>query len=108
MKFWPTREKKDAMGFEALVDLATRTSAGISASPERAMRCPAVYRGVAIRCEVLGVLPLQLYRRRPDGGKERATDHVLYSLLHDRPNAWTSAAEFVMQIENDCISHGSG
>lgn len=31
-------------------------------------------------------LPLMVYRCRPDGGKEKATDHPLYPVLHDQPN----------------------
>ena len=47
-------------------------------------------------------LPLVLYRR--DGeSRERATDHPLYSLLHDAPNEEQTAAEWreVMQHHLD-------
>jgi phage portal protein BeeE len=55
---------------------------------------------VSVRCEVLGSLPFILYERRADGGKDRATrHHPLYKLIHHRPNAWTSSAEFVIQLE---------
>ena len=41
---------------------------------------------VRILAETIASLPLITYRRLPNGGKERATDHPLFSLLHDRPN----------------------
>ena len=56
----------------------------------------------------IGSLPFLLYERRDDGGKDRATKHPLFRLIHDRPNAWTSAADFVMTIEQDCITDGAG
>jgi len=51
---------------------------------------------------------LHAFKRRDDNGKDRATDHPLYKLIHHRPNAWTSAAQFVMQLEQDCITDGGG
>jgi len=39
-------------------------------------------------------LPLPIYRRLADGGKERAQDHYLYPLLHDQPNEEMSAYVF--------------
>lgn len=41
---------------------------------------------VRVLAEGVASLPLILYRRLPGGGKERATDHELYSTLHDAPN----------------------
>ena len=96
------------MGLEELIDLSARTASDISVSPERALRCVPVFAGVKVRCETLGSLPFILYKRRSDQGKDRATDHPLYRLIHDRPNAWTSAAEFVMALEKDTITHGGG
>jgi HK97 family phage portal protein len=101
-------ERKSITGWEALIDTGARTAANIAVSPDIALKCVPVYRGVSVRCEVLGSLPFMLYQRRADGGKDRATDHPLFRLIHDRPNAWTSAAEFVMQLELDCLSDGGG
>lgn len=105
---WFKRTERKEMDISALLDLGARTAAGIAIAPENALRCMPVYRGASIRCEVLGSLPFHLYERRDDSGKERAADHPLYHLIHARPNAWTSAAEFIMQLELDCITHGGG
>jgi HK97 family phage portal protein len=105
---WFKKSERKEMDITALLDLGARTAAGIAVAPESALRCMPVYRGVSIRSEVLGSLPFHLYARRADGGKQRATDHPLYRLIHDRPNAWTSAAEFVMALEQDTITHGGG
>jgi HK97 family phage portal protein len=38
-------------------------------------------------------MPLNLYRRTEDGGRERAAEHPLYSVLHDMSNANLTAFE---------------
>ncbi len=63
-----------------------RSDAGELISPEAAMSISAVYACVRILAESVASLPLMLYRRRSDGGKERVTDHPLYELLHNAPN----------------------
>lgn len=78
----------------SLLAAANATAAGLSVTPENALRCPIVLGCVRVLSDSVGQLPLILYRRGEDGAKERATDHPLYPLLHDAPNAWTGAAEF--------------
>lgn len=92
----------------ALFGLGAATAANIAVTPEVALRCVPVYRGVSVRCETLASLPLMLYERRPDGGKDQAREHPLFRLIHARPNPWTSAAEFVGQLEKDVLTHGAG
>jgi len=70
------------------------TVSGVSVTPESAMRCSAVWSCVRIRSEDIAKLPCILYRRRADGGKDRATDHPLYALMHDQPNPRMTSFEF--------------
>ncbi|MHC2424132.1 HK97 family phage portal protein [Bradyrhizobium elkanii] len=97
----------DPASWQALIDFGAQTAAGILVSPRLADRCPAVNAGKRIRCETLATLSLKMYRRTGDASEE-ATDHPLYQLLHDRPNGWTSATEFIGSLENDVIDHGHG
>lgn len=64
------------------------------------MRVSAVHACVGVIAGTISTLPLHLYRRTKNGGKERATDHPLYSILHDAPNAVHTSSEFreVMQV----------
>jgi HK97 family phage portal protein len=62
------------------------TASGIAVTPEIAMKASAVYACVRLISESVGALPLFVYRRLPDGGKEKATSHPLYELLHDEPS----------------------
>ena len=100
--------ERKSSAMDALFDLGAQTAATIAVSPSAALRCVPVYAGARVRCETLGSMPFLLYKRRDDQGKDRATDHELYHLLHDRPNGWTSAADFIMQIELDTITDGAG
>jgi HK97 family phage portal protein len=53
--------------------------------------------------EAAGQLPLHIYKKLPNGGKELALDHPLYRLLHDAPNGWTPSSLFRSQITADSL-----
>jgi HK97 family phage portal protein len=66
----------------------------------RTMAIATFYAGVRVLAETFAMLPLLVYRRLEGGGKERATDHPLYEVLHDAPNPEMSSfiwRELVMQ-----------
>lgn len=69
-------------------------ASGVEVSPDTADRLAAVFACVRVITETAAMLPLHLYRRKRSGGKDRATDHPLYNLLHSQPNPWQSAFEF--------------
>lgn len=71
----------------------------VSVSPESAERASAVYACVRVRSEDVGKLPLILYKRRKDGGKDRATKHPLYRMMHDRPNGWQTSMDFRQTLQ---------
>lgn len=62
------------------------TAAGRSVTPESSLQVIAVFACVRILAETVASLPLPVYRRLPNGGKARAPQHYLYSILHDLPN----------------------
>ncbi len=70
------------------------STAGKVVTERSAMQMTAVYACVRILSEAIAGLPLQLYRYKNDGGKEKATDHPLYGLLHDEPNPEMSSFVF--------------
>jgi HK97 family phage portal protein len=79
------------------------TLSGIAVTPESAMRLAAVWACIRVRSEDVAKIPCLLYRRLPDGGKERATDHALYNLINLAPNPRMTAFDFrqMMQAELD-------
>lgn len=51
-----------------------------------ALSMSTVYACVRVLAEDVAKIPLVLYRKLSGGGKDRATDHPLYPVLHDQPN----------------------
>ena len=74
--------------------VASRSSSGMRVSPDGALRLAAVYACVRILSETMASLPVVVYRRRSDGGKDRITDHWLYDLLAKRPNRFQNPFEW--------------
>lgn len=64
--------------------LASRAASVVS--EDGSLGLPTIYACIKVLAEDVASLPLILYRRMPDGGRERATDHPLYEVLHSRPN----------------------
>ncbi|WP_245454426.1 phage portal protein [Bradyrhizobium sp. RP6] len=87
---------------------ATPTSAGVIVTPYSAMTCAPVACAVRSISEPAGSLPLHIYKRLPDGGKEKATNHPLYKLLHDAPNGFAPAALFRTQLMADALLQPHG
>lgn len=61
------------------------SSSGKRVNERSAMQMTAVYSCVRILSEAVASLPLHLYRYTRTG-TEKATDHSLYTILHDEPN----------------------
>lgn len=85
-----------------------RGPTGMSVTPENALRSPVAYACVAVLSQAVAQLPLHLYRRTEDGGKERASDHALYGILSDQPNEWTSAYEFRQAMMSAVLRYDQG
>lgn len=82
---------------------AAQTIAGANVTPASAMSCAPVACAVRSISEAVGQLPLRIYKRTADGGKEPASGHPLYRLLGDAPNAWTPASLFRSQVTADAL-----
>ncbi len=61
-------------------------SSGIFISESTALNYSAVWAAVQLIAGAVASLPLILYRRLPDGGKERFVTHPTYRVLHDHFN----------------------
>lgn len=71
-----------------------RTAAGVNVSPETALECSAVLACVRVLSESMAAMPMNVMRRRPDGGAEIATDQHLHEILAYQPNSWMTSFEF--------------
>lgn len=93
------------LGSLASMLTGVRTNSGQYVTPERAMRSAAVLACIRILCEDLSSLPLNLYRRTPQGSV-LATDHSLYRVLHDTPNPWQTSMEVRESMLLDVLCFG--
>ena len=90
----------------AFTGAPTRT--GVRVSESTALKLTAVFACVRILSETVASLPLPVYRRVPGGGKERAPDHPLYTVLHDIANPEMTAMVFRETIMSHCVTWGNG
>lgn len=86
-KLFRSRDKpENRTAGSAYAFLMGGSTSGKSVNERSAMQMTAVYACVRILSEAIAGLPLHMYRYRDGGGKEKATEHNLYRLLHDEPN----------------------
>lgn len=81
---------------------------GIPVNTKTAIRASAVLACVRVLAETLAQVPLFVYRRVGDKGKERATDHPLYQLLHKSPNETQTSFEWRRLIQGHTAYRGNG
>lgn len=91
-----------------LARLEGQSVAGVAVDPSSAMRVAAVFSCVRVISETVGALPLNMHRRNADGTKDRAGEHPLQQLLHDRPNAWQTSQEFREMLTEHALLRGAG
>lgn len=70
-----------------------RAGLGAAVDPARASGLSVAHACINNICQNLAAVPLNLYRRAEDGGRERASDHPLYAALHDMANPNMTAFE---------------
>ncbi len=94
-----------SLGTLASLLTGVRTNSGQFVTPERAMRSAAVLACIRILTEDLSALPLNLYRRTPQGAV-LATDHPLFRLLRDAPNQWQTSLDLRESMILDVLCFG--
>jgi HK97 family phage portal protein len=87
--------------------VSARTSSGMRVSPDSALRLAAVYACVRVLSESMASLPLVIYQRRADGGKDKVTDHWLYRLLAKRPNRFQNPFEWREMLQGHLALRGN-
>jgi HK97 family phage portal protein len=88
-------------------DVGTISKAGTVVSHETAMKVSAVYACVKVLAETVASLPLFIYRRRPDGGKDRDVSHPLHQRLHYLPNKWQTTYEWREMMMGHVLLRGN-
>lgn len=82
------------------------TEAGISVTPENAMRAPAVAASVRLLSETVATIPLDLLEADGDSWR-RATEHRYHRIVHDQPNEWLSSTDWRRRKMNGLLLRGN-
>lgn len=93
---------RDSAGLRAA--LASHET-GQRVSPDTALSLSVVFACTRIIAETVATLPLIVYRRKPKG-RAVASDHWLYALVHDSPNADQTAVEFWEEVMINIVLRG--
>ena len=92
----------------APADMILPSAAGPVVTPATALKSSAVYRCVRLLGQTLGSLPLTVYERRADGGRDAAPLHPLARLFARGPNREMTLFEWVEIMEWDLELRGNG
>jgi HK97 family phage portal protein len=84
-----------------------RSNAGVNVNATTAMRQSAVFACVHLLSSTFAYVPWITYRRLPRG-KERALEHQLYPILHNRPNPEQSSFTFRSIAMAHALLYGNG
>lgn len=85
-----------------------QATAGVNVNEQTAMRNVAVFACIRILAETPASLPLLVYHRLANGGKERAYNHPTYPVLHDMANPEMTAMTLRETIQGHAVSWGNG
>lgn len=83
------------------------SASGKDVNVNTAMRVSAVYASVRILAESIGSLPLHIYQRRSDGGKDRANNHPLTKLFSGIPNDDQTPQELIEYLMWSVLLRGT-
>ncbi|MHC2489133.1 HK97 family phage portal protein [Sinorhizobium meliloti] len=78
-----------------------------SADIEKASGHAVAHRCISVIAENLASVPLKVYKRTEDGGREAATEHPLYSVLHDETAPGLTAFEAREWLLSSALAYGN-
>lgn len=83
------------------------TISGMVVNERTALEMVPVMAAARIISDTIASLPLHVYERADDGGKRRAYNHPLYTLLHDSPNPDMTSFEFRRAMMGNVLVYGN-
>lgn len=75
------------------------SAAGVRVSQAAALAISTFFACAMVLGQTSGVAPVHLYRRLDKRGKERATNHPLYKVIHRQPNRWQTAFQWRQMMQ---------
>jgi len=83
-------------------------ASGVYVDSKTALQASPVWACTRLLAESIASMPIIVYRRLSGGGKERASDHPIYELLHDAPNSLQTAFQFKRTLMVHALLWGNG
>lgn len=83
-------------------------SSGLYINESSALKYTPFWAAVRVITGTLASLPFIVYRRNSSGGKNRAMEHPIYELLHNRPNLYMDALTFIETRQAHVLTYGNG
>jgi HK97 family phage portal protein len=83
------------------------SASGVRITPQTALTISTVFACVRIISQTLAMLPLIVYERKSNGGKERAPNHPLFDVLHVRPNIRQTSFQFREMMMGHVLLRGN-
>ena len=87
---------------------AVATAAGVSVSPEAAMRSPTALACMRAISESIASLPIEIFRRASDGSAKIDPSHPAADILAGDWTPWLSGVEVRAALQMDALKHGAG
>lgn len=91
----------DAMG-------GGETESGVHVNRKTAIGYPPLWRGINLISGDVAKLPLNLFERSGEAGKEKAVDHPAHKLMRRKPNPWMTANVFKRTMQYHALLFGNG
>lgn len=108
MKSWVLRSKTPSPSDDFWYNpVGQSTDAGVDVSEKTALTYLTVFACVSLIAGDLARLPLILYKKRADGGKNRAINHRLYDILKNVPNNETDSFHWREVGQGHCLLWGN-
>jgi len=111
MRLWPFGKKaetRDLTSWDLLQGTTYYSATGTPVSPEAAAGHAVAHRCISVIAENLASVPLVLYRKTADGGREPATEHPLYDVLQTQSSPLLTAYEAREALVVSCLLFGNG
>lgn len=87
---------------------SVKTNSGVRVNSDSALKISTAWACTRLISETVAMLPHIVYEKLDNGGKQRAGNHPLYSILHDQPNNRQTAFEFTDMMQMHALLRGNG
>jgi len=94
-------------GDDAWLGRPNNLATGRYLGPDDALKISAFYAGLRYLSETTAMLPIVIYKKLPNGGKERNSDHPLWRILRHQPNPLMDAFQFKETIMVHLVMRGN-